>query len=209
MKEYNLKLKAKKYSFFQWKVNFLGHIVSETGIECDPVKIEKIKDLLPPKSKTGVRAILRLGNYYRPFIKGFSSNCEPLQRLTCNDVDFSCGEHEQLALDKLKEAFFSAPILAYPDHEGEFIVDTDVSNYAIGAILAQVQDGKERVIMYRSKGLVGSQQKWCTTRRELWAIAYFVTTQFSFYLQGRNICVTSLGLKKNSSQQSFCFFVFF
>ncbi len=65
LKEYNLKLKAKKCSFFQRKVNFLGHIVSETGIECDLVKIEKIKDLLPPKSKTDVRAILAIGNYYR------------------------------------------------------------------------------------------------------------------------------------------------
>ncbi len=47
------------------KVNFLGHIVLENGTECDSVKIEKIKDLLPPKSKTGVRAILGLENYYR------------------------------------------------------------------------------------------------------------------------------------------------
>ncbi len=54
-----------------------------------------------------------------------------MQRLTGNDVDFSWRECEQLALDKLKEAFCSAPILAYPDHEGEFIVDTDASNYAV------------------------------------------------------------------------------
>ncbi len=186
LNEYNLKLKAKKCSFFQRRVNFHGHIISENGIECNRVKIEKIKDLLPPKTKTGVRAILGLGNYYRQFIKGFSIICEPLQRLTCNDVDFSWTEHEQIALDKFKEAFCSAPILAYPDHKGEFIVDTYASNYAIGAILSQVQDGKERFIMYRSKGLEGSQQKWCTTRRELWAIVYFVTNQFSFYLQGRN-----------------------
>ncbi len=63
LKECNLKLKAKKCSFFQRKVNLLGYIVSETGIECDPVKTEKIKDLLPPKS--GVRAILGRGNCYR------------------------------------------------------------------------------------------------------------------------------------------------
>ncbi len=91
----------------------------------------------------------------------------PLQRLTHNGVDLSWGENEQLALDKLKEAFCSSPILAYPDHEGEFIVETDASNYAIRAILSQVQDGKEIVIMYGSKGLIGSQQKWCTTRMEL------------------------------------------
>ena len=91
-REYNLKLKAKKCSLFQRKVNFLGHVVSEHGIECDPTKIEKIKDLKAPNTKTGVRAILGLGNYYRRFIKGFSSIVAPLQRLTRNDVDFSWGD---------------------------------------------------------------------------------------------------------------------
>ncbi len=156
-REYNLKLKAKKCSLFQRKVNFLRHVISENGIECDPSKINKIKEA--PKTKTGVRAILGLGNYYRHFIKGFSSIAAPLQRLTHNDVDFSWGDPEQTALGKLKEAFCSASILAYPDHEGEFIVGTDASKYAIGAVLSQVQNGKERVIMYCSKGLVGSQAK--------------------------------------------------
>ncbi len=73
VKEYNLKLKSYEMLFFLQRVNFLGHIVSENGIECDHVKMEKIKDLLPPMSMTGVRAILGLGNYYRHFIKGFSS----------------------------------------------------------------------------------------------------------------------------------------
>ncbi len=58
----------------------------------------------------------------------------------------------------------------------QVIVDTDASNYAIGTVLSQMQDGKERVIMYGSKELVGSQARWCTTCRELWAIVYFVTT---------------------------------
>ncbi len=62
-REYNLKLKAKKCSLFQRKVNFLGHVVSENGIECDPVKIDNIRDLQATKSKTGIKAILGLGNY--------------------------------------------------------------------------------------------------------------------------------------------------
>ncbi len=142
-REYNLKLKAKKCSLFERKVNFLGHVVSENSIEYDPGKINKIKYLQAPKTKTGVRPILGLGNYYRRFIKGFSSIVGPLQRLTRKDVDFSWGDPEQTALDKLKEAFCSAPILAYPDHEGEFIVNMDASNYSIGAVLSQVQDGNE------------------------------------------------------------------
>ncbi len=137
-REYNLQLKATKCSLFQRKVNFLAHIISENGIECDHVKIEKIKDLQPPQSKTSVRAILGLRNYYRCFIRVFSSIIAPLQRVTHNDVDVSWGDPEQAALDTLKEAFCSAPILAYPDHEGEFIVDMDASNYTICTVLSQV-----------------------------------------------------------------------
>ncbi len=158
-RKYNLKLKANKWSLFQKKVNFFGHMISEHGIECDPVKIKKIKDLQASKPKTGVRAILGLRNYYRHFIRLFSSIVVPLQRLTANDVEFSWGDPEQTALDKLKKTFCSAHILTYPDHEGEFIVDTDVSNYAIGVVLSQVHDGKETVIMFGSKELVGSQEK--------------------------------------------------
>ncbi len=77
-REDNLKLKSKKCSLFQRKVNFLEHDVSENGIECDLGKVDKIKDLQAPKTKTDVRAILGLGIYYRHFIKGFLSIVAPL-----------------------------------------------------------------------------------------------------------------------------------
>jgi len=182
--KYNLKLKAKKCELFKRKVAFLGHVVSEEGIQCDPKKIEKIKDLDAPTNRSGVRAILGLGNYYRRFIKDYGNIVAPLQRLTRKEVEFEWGDEEQAALDKLKEAFCSAPILAYPDHEaGNFIIDTDASNYAIGGVISQVQNGEERVIAYGSKCLSGSQLRWCTTRRELWAIFYFIRGPFWYYLE--------------------------
>ncbi len=76
------------------EMNFLGHVVPENGIECDPRKIDQIKNLQAPKRKTGVRAILGIGNYYRCFIKEFLSIVAPLQRHTHNDVDFSLGDPE-------------------------------------------------------------------------------------------------------------------
>jgi len=180
--KYNLKLKAKKCKLFQRKVNFLGHVVSEAGIECDPKKIEKINQIVPPKNRSEVRSILGLGNYYRRFIKDYGHIVSPLQRLTRKDVTFSWGEREDLALETLKRAFCSTPILAFPDFSKEFIVDTDASSYAIGGVLSQIQDGQEKVIMYGSKVLSGSQLRWCTTRRELWAVFYFVTQGFRFYI---------------------------
>ncbi len=61
-------------------------------------------------------------------------------------------------------------------------MDTDASNLAIGAVLSQVQDGEEKVIMSGSKAFSGSHRRWCTPRRELFAIIHFVTGKFSYYL---------------------------
>lgn len=75
-------------------------------------------------------------------------------------------------------------MLALPRQDGDFIVDTDASDLAIGAELLQVQDGVERVIAYRSFTLPKEQCWFCTTRKELLAIVRF-TWQFRHYLLGR------------------------
>jgi len=191
LKKYNLKLKAKKCSLFQRSVKFLGHVVSEKGIACNPETVQAVQDLGQPRDKTGVRSILGLGNYYRRFIKDYCLITHPLQLLTHLDVDFYWTEEHETSLQKLKDALCSAPVLAYPDmSEGKtFIVDTDASDYQIGGVLSQEQDGEERVIMYASKGFHGSQLRWCTTRRELWGIVYMVTKAFKYYLNNRDFLV--------------------
>merc|ERR1711893_172930 len=78
----------------------------------------------------------------------------------------------------------SAPILAYPDPSAEFILDTDASGYGIGAVLSQVQEGKERVIAYGSKALTKEERRYCVTRRELLAIVHFVKL-YRHYLYGK------------------------
>ncbi len=57
----------------------------------------------------------------------------------------------------LKDALCNAPVLAFPDPDVPYIVDTEASNLAIGAVISQVQDGEEKVIMYGSKAFSGSQ----------------------------------------------------
>ena len=78
----------------------------------------------------------------------------------------------------------NAPILAYPNATDIFILDTDASGTAIGAVLSQLQDGDEKVISYGSYVLTPEQRKYCVTRRELLAVIRF-TRQFRHYLLGR------------------------
>merc|ERR1711893_457632 len=82
----------------------------------------------------------------------------------------------------------SAPILAYPDPSAEFILDTDASGYGIGAVLAQVQGGKERVIAYGSKSLTKEERRYCVTRRELLAVVFFLK-YFRHYLYGKKFTI--------------------
>ena len=78
----------------------------------------------------------------------------------------------------------SAPVLTLPNAQDTFILDTDASDYAIGAALSHVQKGQERAIAFASFSLEPEQRRYCTTRKELLAVVRF-TRHFRHYLLGR------------------------
>ena len=118
----------------------------------------------------------------------FADTAACLYRLTGARVKFDWGEEEEDSLKKLKEAITEAPLLVYPKEGGGFVLDTDASDKAIGAVLSQVQDGKERVVAYGSFVLSTAQRNYCVTRRELLAIVVF-TKHFRHYLLGNKFKV--------------------
>ena len=95
----------------------------------------------------------------------FADTAAYLYRLTGTKVKFDWGEEEEGSLKKIKEAITEAPLLVYPKEGGGFVLDTDASDKAIGAVLSQVQDGKERVVAYGSFVLSTAQKNYCVTRR--------------------------------------------
>ena len=82
----------------------------------------------------------------------------------------------------------TAPILAHPDFSQPLILDTDASDIAIGSVLSQKIDNKERVLAYASRTLSKAERKYCVTRKELLALVYFVK-YFRHYLYGREFTV--------------------
>ncbi|KAL0150005.1 hypothetical protein M9458_054664, partial [Cirrhinus mrigala] len=109
---------------------------------------------------------------------------QPIKK-TCR---FHWTPESQQAFDKLKELLTTAPILGYPMDSGDLILDTDASNFGIGAVLSQLQQGEERVLAYGSRSLTPTEQNYCTTWRELLAVVEF-TTHFRQYLLGRSFTV--------------------
>ena len=183
-----LKLKPKKCHFFCKEVLYLGHRVSKEGIATDPEKVKAVQDWEVPTNLTDVRSFLGLCSYYRRFIPQFSSIAKPLTKLTEKNQGFKWGVEQEEAWAVLKQRMLTAPILAYPDPQCEFIVDTDASAYGIGAVLSQIQNGEERVIAYGSRSLTKEERRYCVTRREMLAIVYFLK-YFRHYLYGRRFKV--------------------
>ena len=182
-----LKLKLSKCSLFQEEVAFLGHRVGRKGVSCDPAKIANVQDWPNPANVADVRSFLGLANYYKRFVKNFSETALPLTALTQKDQKFIWSDECEASFQTLKQHLTTAPTLAYPSLEASdsFILDTDASNFGIGAVLSQIQNGVEHVIAYASKGLTKSQRNYCTTYRELLAIVEFVP-YFKHYLLGRH-----------------------
>ena len=191
LKEANLKLNAEKCLFFQTEVTFLGHLISEKGISTSPEKVKSVQEWPTPTNVSEVRSFVGLCSYLRRFIPGFSTICKPLHVLTEKGHNFEWTEQCQVAFNTLKAALTSAPVLAFPQElGGEFIVDCDSSNVALGAVLSQIQDGQERVIAYYSKCFSRSERKYCTTRKELLAVVCSIE-HFHHYLYGRHFTVRS------------------
>ena len=189
-----LRLQPHKCHFFQERINYLGHMVSQKGVEPSASHVSIIKDWPLPLNRTQVRAFLGKIGYYRRFIRDFAALARPLmdQLSLENGKDdkepFTPTPEYQKSFVQLKEALLTAPILAYPvfDSPEPFILDTDwsQSNGSIGAVLSQVQEGKERVIAYAAKRLNAAQRNYAPTKGELLGAVVFMK-HFSYYLRHR------------------------
>ena len=137
-----------------------------------------------PTSVTEVRSFLGLARYYRRFVRDFSKLAKPMNALTQKNHRFEWTDEAQRSFEALKAALTSPPILAMPNDDGEFTLDTDASNESIGAVLSQRQNGEERVIAYGSRSLNRREKNYCVTRKELLAVVHFLR-YFKQYLLGR------------------------
>ena len=111
----NLKLKAKKCRFVCKEVNFLGHVVSESGIRTDPEKTNAVKNWKRSENVSELRSFLGLVSYYRRFIKDFANIAKCLHALTSKNSKWQWTRECEDAFELLKGKLTTAPILGYPD----------------------------------------------------------------------------------------------
>ena len=137
-----------------------------------------------------MKSFLGLASYYRRFAPKFAEIARPLYKTSGTSTKIEWTLEAQDAFESLTLKLTSTPILAFPCLKEPFILYTDASQIAMGAVLPQVQDGRERAFCYASRSHSKSQTKYSATRRELFALVTF-TRHFRHYLLGQKFTIVT------------------
>ena len=208
LRQNGLKLKPSKCEFFKTSVKYLGHVVSQEGVETDPDKIEALTTWPVPQNVKQLRSFLGFAGYYRRFFKNYACIVKPLNDLLIghptnpgvdqkkkkkkkSKVPWQWGEPQQVAFDMIKEKLASPPVLAYADFQRPFILHTDASTEGLGAVLYQEKDGLEHVIAYASRGLRNSEKHYPAHKLKFLCLKWAVTEKFHDYLYGNQFQVVT------------------
>jgi hypothetical protein len=165
------------------QVEYLGHIISGSGVAVDPEKIECILAWPEPKNVKGVRGFLGLTGYYRKFIKDYGKLAKPLTELTKKD-NFSWGPEAKVAFSHLKHVMTTPPVLALPNFDLPFEVECDAAGRGLGAVLMQ----QRQPIAFFSKALSDSTLSKSVYEKELMALVLCIQ-HWRHYLLGKEFTV--------------------
>ncbi|GBG76828.1 hypothetical protein CBR_g23044 [Chara braunii] len=170
LREANFKINAKKCEWAKTQVLYLSHVLNGDGIKPEDSKIEAIRDWPTPRTLTELRSFLGLANYYRKFVRNFSTIAAPLRRLLKKEAIWQWDKDCTSALKKLKRALIEYPVLKVADPSLPFVVTTDASQYGIGAVLQQDDDNGYRPVEFISARMPCERVATSTYERELYAL---------------------------------------
>jgi hypothetical protein len=165
----------------------LGHVISERGIEVDKAKVETVEQLPPLMDVKSLRIFLGHAGFYGRFIKYFSKITKTLTHLLQKDVAFDFDEKCLAVFRTLKSALVSAPIIQPLDWNQPFEIMCHASDYVIGAVLGQRQEGRVHAVYY-SKTLNEAQLNYGTTEKEL-LVVVFAFEKFRSYIVNSKVIV--------------------
>lgn len=188
LRQANFKIQLDKSEFLRKEVAYLGHVVTPDGVKPNPDKINAILKFPIPRSQKEIKSFLGLLGYYRRFIQDFAKITKPLTKCLKKGHKIEFTEDYVNAFETCKQILTNDPILQYPDFTKPFILTTDASNVALGAVLSQGNIGTDKPVAYASRTLNETEQRYSTIEKELLAIIW-ATKYFRPYLYGRKFII--------------------
>ncbi|KAK3522991.1 hypothetical protein QTP86_010489 [Hemibagrus guttatus] len=170
LQRHHLYVKPEKCEFHRTTVTFLGYVISRQGVEMDAVKVQAVTEWSSP---TTVQCFLGFANFYRRFIRNYSSVAGPLTSLSRGKPKrLAWTDQARAAFQQLKDCFTTAPILQHPDPDLPFVVEVDASSSGLRAVLFQRhgEPGKLHPCAFYSRKLMAAEANYDVGNRELLSI---------------------------------------
>ena len=156
-----------------------------------PKKIEAIRKAPAPVNQHQLGLFLGIINYYSKFISNYSTITHLLNELLKDGVEWKWSTDQQKSFNQLKDKLSSAPILTHFNEKLPLKLDTDTSQYGIGAVISHILlSGEERPIVYASRTLSKSERNYAQIEKEALSIIFGVK-KFHHYLCGRKFLLVT------------------
>ncbi|GFX35246.1 retrovirus-related Pol polyprotein from transposon 297 [Trichonephila clavipes] len=187
---FKLNANREKFNFRCKKVKYLGHYITKEGISVDPQKTVLITDMSSPTSVKQIQSFVQTCSWYRRYIPNFSQIAKLLTDLTKKNSMWKWGSEQEEAFRDLKLKLASPPVLKPADGTKPFVIRTDASSVALGAVLLQGEKDEEHTIEHASQLFSSSERSYSTTEREALAVVW-VLEKFRGSVEGQTIRLSS------------------
>jgi hypothetical protein len=170
--DHDLFLKPEKCKFHQTEVEYLGVIIGNGNVKMDPIKVKGIAKWPTPATVKDVRSFLGFCNFYRAFIPSFSHLARPLNDLTKKNRQWTWNAEEETTFQNLKDICTKYPVLRTLDWTRQFILETDASGYALGAVLMQEFEDGIHPIAFNLHSLLPAERNYDAHDKELASVVF-------------------------------------
>ncbi|KAL0164214.1 hypothetical protein M9458_039967, partial [Cirrhinus mrigala] len=171
--QHKLFAKEEKCQFHQESIAFLGYVISPEGVAMDESKVNAVRNWPRPRTLKELQRFLGFANFYRRFIRNFSTVASPLTSMVREgETRLTWTSNASRAFDELRVRFTTAPVLHHPDPQQPFLVEVDASSTGVGAVLSQKQGSALKTFpcAFFSHKLSPAEKNYDVGNRELLAI---------------------------------------
>jgi len=193
LQQHGLVLNGEKCVLGVDRIEYLGHVVSSTGVSPLPDRVQAIRSFPRPTTLKELQTYLGMLNFYRRFLSGAARLLKPLSdALRGNATKLDWSSQMEMAFCDSKSALAAVAELAHPLPQAPLTLAVDASNTHVGAVLQQHEPGggTPRPLGFFSKKLDQAQLNYSTFDRELLAL-FLGIRHFRWALEGRHVRVLS------------------
>ncbi|KAF9760719.1 Retrovirus-related Pol polyprotein from transposon 17.6 [Nosema granulosis] len=180
LKEYNLEENTDKRIERVESIKFLGYEISYNLVKPTLERAQGIMDYKSPETRKELQRFIGMINYDRHFVRGLSDLLAPLYKLQSKETKFVWTEKEEKIFNQAKQKWKENLELYIPNMEGDFTLETDASDFGLGACLRQ----NDKPVAYLSRNLSGAEKNYGITEREVLA-SLWAMEKLQYYLVGK------------------------